>query len=546
MSGRPLIRRDSGGSVSGLRAQVELRPAQREPVDGKWSKKRCKAKQRRICNRGFAGLTGGLSELRRDVQGVLTSGPRVLCGLRSGETSAALEIEVLRANEGEARSPRKPDDQRHRPARLPHAKIGGVTPRGIKPEGRPRVQHMRANGFRARDTKRRRDGTRARSAHQGSQYLVFTGAWLSKAITYTANKHPKETGGGGGGGGCRFASRQLKGFLRALGHRREGRTSTDNKVVVPAVLAAAKPGRFAVAQKFRESYAYSALSPRPRGMLLRRRVDIVRTYAPGLRMPLARLPVTPHHRAARLEWCREGNANAHCSRLLLPNELSKAFVNSPGQRDHPTYHPLNLCGTLWDGVWCGLQYRQQISTICNNRWNKRGSLFPKMTSGTFMIVSKARLHRRQRRVHKILTLLIKTLCSLCPWVYGPVIIITYVDLRRGDAIRLLSPFPCMYGTSLTLLVLRAPSGGSKGANERSASFLDDVIRAVLPVPQPVKVCYNPGLGSPTCSCKFCQTRVCHTNSLERYHLGNDAEGCLQKSQNALLRSVFRWQSSGGR
>ncbi|KAJ8883957.1 hypothetical protein PR048_015813 [Dryococelus australis] len=44
----------------------------------------------------------------------------------------------------------------------------------------------------------------------------------------------------------------------------------------------------------------------------------------------------------------------------------------------------------------------------------------------------------------------------------------------------------------------------------SASGLDDVIRAVLPVPQPVKVYYNPGLGSPTCSFKFCQRRTCHT------------------------------------
>ncbi|KAJ8890304.1 hypothetical protein PR048_009812 [Dryococelus australis] len=45
---------------------------------------------------------------------------------------------------------------------------------------------------------------------------------------------------------------------------------------------------------------------------------------------------------------------------------------------------------------------------------------------------------------------------------------------------------------------------------RSASTLDYVIRAVLPIPQPVKVCYNPGLGSPTCSFKFCQRRACHT------------------------------------
>ncbi|KAJ8866594.1 hypothetical protein PR048_032454 [Dryococelus australis] len=49
--------------------------------------------------------------------------------------------------------------------------------------------------------------------------------------------------------------------------------------------------------------------------------------------------------------------------------------------------------------------------------------------------------------------------------------------------------------------------------QRSISVLDDVVRAVLPVPQPVKVCRNPGLGSPTCSFKFCQRRACHTRDV---------------------------------
>ncbi|KAJ8876155.1 hypothetical protein PR048_024064 [Dryococelus australis] len=43
-------------------------------------------------NRGFAGLTGGLSALRRDVQGVLTSGLCVLCGLVRETSSARREI----------------------------------------------------------------------------------------------------------------------------------------------------------------------------------------------------------------------------------------------------------------------------------------------------------------------------------------------------------------------------------------------------------------------------------------------------------------------
>ncbi|KAJ8874349.1 hypothetical protein PR048_025197 [Dryococelus australis] len=47
----------------------------------------------------------------------------------SGEIWAALNIEVLRADEGEGggngRSPRRPADQRHHPARFPHAKIRG-------------------------------------------------------------------------------------------------------------------------------------------------------------------------------------------------------------------------------------------------------------------------------------------------------------------------------------------------------------------------------------------------------------------------------------
>ncbi|KAJ8865768.1 hypothetical protein PR048_033290 [Dryococelus australis] len=47
------------------------------------------------CYRGFAGLTGGLSELRRDVQGVLTSGLCVLCGLERETSSASREIQLL-------------------------------------------------------------------------------------------------------------------------------------------------------------------------------------------------------------------------------------------------------------------------------------------------------------------------------------------------------------------------------------------------------------------------------------------------------------------
>ncbi|KAJ8894500.1 hypothetical protein PR048_007154 [Dryococelus australis] len=45
--------------------------------------------------RGFAGLTGGLSELRRDVQGVLTSGLCDLCGLERETSSARREIQLL-------------------------------------------------------------------------------------------------------------------------------------------------------------------------------------------------------------------------------------------------------------------------------------------------------------------------------------------------------------------------------------------------------------------------------------------------------------------
>ncbi|KAJ8887242.1 hypothetical protein PR048_013457 [Dryococelus australis] len=45
---------------------------------------------------------------------------------------------------------------------------------------------------------------------------------------------------------------------------------------------------------------------------------------------------------------------------------------------------------------------------------------------------------------------------------------------------------------------------------RSTSVLDDIICAVSPIPQPVKVCHNPDLGSPKCSFKFCQRRACHT------------------------------------
>ncbi|KAJ8898236.1 hypothetical protein PR048_003596 [Dryococelus australis] len=44
---------------------------------------------------GFAGLTGRLSELRRDVQGVLTSGLCVLCGLVRETSSARSEIQLL-------------------------------------------------------------------------------------------------------------------------------------------------------------------------------------------------------------------------------------------------------------------------------------------------------------------------------------------------------------------------------------------------------------------------------------------------------------------
>ncbi|KAJ8878724.1 hypothetical protein PR048_019310 [Dryococelus australis] len=46
----------------------------------------------------LAGLTGGLSELRRDVQGVLTSGLCVLCGLERETSSARREIQLLQPN----------------------------------------------------------------------------------------------------------------------------------------------------------------------------------------------------------------------------------------------------------------------------------------------------------------------------------------------------------------------------------------------------------------------------------------------------------------
>ncbi|KAJ8865797.1 hypothetical protein PR048_033319 [Dryococelus australis] len=54
-----------------------------------------KEKEKKFSNRGFAGLTGGLSELRRDVQGVLTSGLCVLCGLVRETSSARREIQLL-------------------------------------------------------------------------------------------------------------------------------------------------------------------------------------------------------------------------------------------------------------------------------------------------------------------------------------------------------------------------------------------------------------------------------------------------------------------
>ncbi|KAJ8889566.1 hypothetical protein PR048_009065 [Dryococelus australis] len=49
-------------------------------------------------NRGFAGMTGGLSDLRRYVQGVLTSGLCVLCGLERETSSARREIQLLQPN----------------------------------------------------------------------------------------------------------------------------------------------------------------------------------------------------------------------------------------------------------------------------------------------------------------------------------------------------------------------------------------------------------------------------------------------------------------
>ncbi|KAJ8884346.1 hypothetical protein PR048_016203 [Dryococelus australis] len=53
--------------------------------------------------------------------------------LQRSEYGAAPE----RKSAGNGRSPRKPADQRHRPARLPHAKVQGVTPPGIE-SGSPR------------------------------------------------------------------------------------------------------------------------------------------------------------------------------------------------------------------------------------------------------------------------------------------------------------------------------------------------------------------------------------------------------------------------
>ncbi|KAJ8875461.1 hypothetical protein PR048_023356 [Dryococelus australis] len=61
---------------------------------------------------------------------------------------------------------------------------------------------------------------------------------------------------------------------------------------------------------------------------------------------------------------------------FYPTRSRRCSSTPLARHDHSTCRSLNMCGTLWDDVCCGLQYQQQTTTSCNNKWSWRGTLLP--------------------------------------------------------------------------------------------------------------------------------------------------------------------------